>query len=261
MNSKFLTGYSILINDGMVVLFQRMIWFVTKSLLPVYIQNIIYSVYVSRKMSNQEGLVQHNIYSDKTNLDDISDIFGTDKGGIKSPVSWELHNYTPIYDLIFAGLSPERVLECGIGDYYEGGNENSDRNPGASLRMWREYFANVDIYAIDIDSSKLFKSDRIRTYEVDQTDPASIDSFLMEIGENLTFDIIIDDGLHTGEAAVTLFDRLYHRLIPGGYYVIEDLKLNHIQFFINFVNNSDYVYNLTLVNNTNDSLIILRKPL
>ena len=262
MKSKLSTAYSVLINDGFIVFVHRVAWFFVKLLFPSYIQNIVYSVYVRRKMSNLGISSYHNIYSGKTILDDISDTFGTDKGGEESPVTWDLHSYTPIYDLILTGLRPERVLECGIGDYYDANNdEESKRNPGASLRMWSEYFQDADIYGIDIDPAKLFKTDRIQTYEVDQTSPKSIDSFLKEIGSNLTFDIIIDDGLHTGEAAVILFDRLYERLSLGGYYIIEDLKLNQADIFVDFINGSNYTYNLTLINNTNDSLIILRKPL
>ena len=67
--------------------------------------------------------------------------------------------------------------------------------PGASLRMWRDYFYNANIYGADIDKGILFNEDRINTYFVDQLDSETIKSMWNNIGLK-DFDIIIDDGLH-----------------------------------------------------------------
>ena len=66
--------------------------------------------------------------------------------------------------------------------------------PGASLRMWKDYF-QYNIYGADIDRDILFNEERINTYYVDQLNTESIKSMWKDIGLN-DFDIIIDDGLH-----------------------------------------------------------------
>jgi hypothetical protein len=52
--------------------------------------------------------------------------------------------------------------------------------PGASLRVWRDFFPNAQVIGIDIDEKTMFKDERINTYVVDQTDVHSIRSFLNE---------------------------------------------------------------------------------
>ena len=46
--------------------------------------------------------------------------------------------------------------------------------PGASLKAYRDFFKNSEIYGADIDSQILFKDDRISTYYVDQTKERSL---------------------------------------------------------------------------------------
>ena len=45
----------------------------------------------------------------------------------------------------------------------------SEKKPGASLRVWNEYFKNATIYGADIDKSTLFEEKKIKTFYVDQT--------------------------------------------------------------------------------------------
>ena len=46
--------------------------------------------------------------------------------------------------------------------------------PGASLKVWKDYFVNAQIFGADIDRNILFKEDRIETYHVNQLDQESI---------------------------------------------------------------------------------------
>jgi hypothetical protein len=93
--------------------------------------------------------------------------------------------------------------------------------PGASLRVWRDYFPKSTIYGADIDSSTLFTEDRIFTGYMDQTNPESIKGFWEKY--DIYPNIIIDDGLHRFSAGVTLFENSFNRLTPGGVYIIEDV--------------------------------------
>jgi hypothetical protein len=115
-------------------------------------------------------------------------------------------------------------LEVGIGT----GNLNLPANmgigaqPGASLRVWREYFPNALIYGADIDSQIMFSEDRISTFLVDQLDEKSIQNAVSGFYPG-TFDLIVDDGLHTFKANTTFFKNSIHLLSERGVYIIEDV--------------------------------------
>lgn len=151
-----------------------------------------------------------------------------------------VHNYAPFYDFLFAPkrLRVKNLLECGIGSVrdIDGAMQwASDKyKPGASLRMWRDYFPNAEIVGLDYDEKSLFCEDRISAYLVDQTNPESIGEFKDKCDR--VFDIIIDDGLHTPFAGITLFNNMIDRLEKDGVYVIEDLQISdqlaYREFFI-----------------------------
>lgn len=162
-------------------------------------------------------------------LSELCDQYGSDKGSANSevkPYPWPPHTYTGIYSLIFGlnRFAVSKVLECGIGSNSEGQKSNMTKSgkPGASLRVWRDFFPKAEIYGIDIDQKTLFQESRIKTYEVDQTSARSINEFKAKI-LNIEFDIIIDDGLHEFLAGKKLFSNLYSILKNEGFYVIEDI--------------------------------------
>jgi hypothetical protein len=97
--------------------------------------------------------------------------------------------------------------------------------PGASLRGWRDYFPLAQIIGADIDRRLLFNKDKIATYYVDQTHNADI-AALWQALSSTSFDIMIDDGLHTCEANAVFMENSFHKLGPGGYYIIEDIILS-----------------------------------
>jgi hypothetical protein len=120
------------------------------------------------------------------------------------------------------------VFECGLGTNNPDlqGNMTVDGMPGASLRVWRDYFKNAQVYGADIDKDILFQENRIKTFYVDQLNAPSIETMWKEIGIQ-NFDIIIDDGLHTTDANINSFNKLK----KNGIYIIEDvhiLELNNI---------------------------------
>ena len=104
--------------------------------------------------------------------------------------------------------------------------------PGASLRMWKDYFPNANIYGADIDRDILFNEERINTYYVDQLNTESIKSMWKDIGLN-DFDIIIDDGLHEVNANLNFFFNSFDNLKKNGIYIIEDVKLYDISKLYN----------------------------
>ena len=153
----------------------------------------------------------------------LCELHGSDKGAITND---NLTNtYTDFYEMLFwqNRHTIKNVFECGIGrDNSEVKKvKGSNGFPGASLRVWRDYFPNAQIVGADILENVLFREERIETYCVDQTDPQSIANFLGKLDDR-EFNIIIDDGLHEYHAGITLFENMIHRLSADGVYIIED---------------------------------------
>ena len=149
------------------------------------------------------------------------------------------HSYTPVYDTLLSPLrkTTKSVLEIGIGnvplmkpivgEHYK---------PGASLRMWRDYFPNAQVIGCDIMRSVLFNDEeRIKTFFVDQSNTLSLLA-LMDAVKPITsqFDIIVDDGSHIEEHMSLSFRTLWKFIKPnGGIYIIEDVKRASIDSFVN----------------------------
>jgi|TARA_B110000261_G_scaffold150596_1_gene178270 hypothetical protein len=211
-------------------------------------------------------------YSNSNNiLCKLSQKHGSDKGWQlneyeKSPFKWKPHTFTTFYHSIFDFNrdNAKLVFECGIGTNKEGlkSSMGTYGKPGASLRMWRDYFYNANIYGADIDKGILFNEDRINTYFVDQLDSETIKSMWNNIGLK-DFDIIIDDGLHEVDANLNFFHNSFNKLKKNGIYVIEDVKLFDLNTFSNKLkdfNPEIIVLDTKGINDyINNNLVIIRK--
>jgi len=157
-----------------------------------------------------------------TELCKIAKLYGVDK--------LTGHSYTPEYHSLLNHLcdTPIKMLEIGIGnmelmkpytvDYYK---------PGASLRMWRDYFPSGEIFGCDIVPEVIFTEERIKTFLVDQSNSVSLLQLMMTIKgvSNVTeYDIILDDGSHIEEHMRLSFKTLWPYLKKGGIYIIEDIQ-------------------------------------
>lgn len=141
-------------------------------------------------------------------LTGLADFYGTDKGSIK-------HGYTAIYESLVHDLSFPLsrtsarlcITEIGVAC-------------GASLRMWADYLPNSTIFGYDIrpDCAKLcHDKDNIKIEIADLTraQPAN------------NSHLLIDDGSHISEDIVSAFMNCWPTILPGGYYVIEDLSCTY----------------------------------
>ena len=74
------------------------------------------------------------------------------------------HEYTKTYQNHFKKLKYKKIklLEIGVGGYRQ-----SDRG-GCSLRMWKRYFLNGQIYAIDIYDKSEQEENRIKIFKGSQ---------------------------------------------------------------------------------------------
>lgn len=151
-------------------------------------------------------------------LDQLMNQYGSDKAR---------NGYIPMYHSILKALRnrPCDLLEVGIGTMIPGVNSSMvgyslpGYAPGGSLRAWRDYFPMGTIVGVDVQPDTQFTEERIETYLADSGNKAQLDAVL---GDRM-FDVIIDDGLHYDETQVQTMKNLWHRVRPGGYYVIEDI--------------------------------------
>ena len=190
-------------------------------------------------------------------LDSLCDTHGSDKGGVagwENPYPWRTHTYTDVFSLLF---EPSReqfslIFECGIGsnNLDVPSNMGSSGVPGASLRVWRDFFPNAQIIGADVDQRVLFEEERISTYQVDQTDAKSIKDMWQRIGLS-GFQLMIDDGLHTFQAGKTLFLESIGHLAPNGTYIIEDVEHEDMVDYMDFFDGLGF----------RASFISLRRPL
>ncbi|MGO1118040.1 hypothetical protein ACTL6U_05025 [Rhodovibrionaceae bacterium A322] len=175
-------------------------------------------------------------------LNKLCDTYGTDKGETSSeghPYSWLSHTYTDVYQLLFqlSRRYVKSVIECGVGTNNPDltSSMGVDGKPGASLRMWQEYFPAARIIGLDIDKDILFQEDRIETYHCDQTDPDSIRAFIETAGIKAgSIDVIIDDGWHVFKAGSCFFANMIDLLAEDGFYIIEDVSAKDCERYFTF---------------------------
>lgn len=151
-------------------------------------------------------------------LDALMTKYGSDK---------TVNGYVPMYHSLFKNIRDESIdlLEVGIGTMIPGvpssmvGYSQPGYAPGGSLRAWRDYFTNGHIVGVDVQPDTQFTEERIQTVLADSSNRLMLDDVL----GNRVFDIIIDDGLHYDETQIATMENLWHRVRPGGYYIIEDM--------------------------------------
>ena len=202
-------------------------------------------------------------------LDNLADKYGSDKGGASTnrPFPWPPHTYTQVYARLFNHCreNVRNVFECGLGtsnpDLVSSMGERGQ--PGASLRIWRDYFPNAMIYGADIDTATLFEDERIVTGQMDQTDATSIRKFWDSFPE-VFFDLMVDDGLHTFEAGLTLFRNSSHRLSPNGIWAIEDVVAADAARLAREIRDDDWLVDVICLSRLrtdfgDNNLVVMRK--
>jgi hypothetical protein len=88
-----------------------------------------------------------------------------------------IHILTTIICYLFSRRQHiKKFFECGLGTNNPNllSSMGSMGKPGASLRVWRDYFLNAIIYGADIDKDILFAEEKIKTFYIDQLDSVAI---------------------------------------------------------------------------------------
>ena len=201
-----------------------------------------------------------NLNVDKK-LTELMNYHGSDKGGRTSE-----HNYSDFYSEIFLNNKNDikNFLEIGLGTNNISLQSNMGKNgiPLASLRAWRDYFPNANIYGADIDRKILKNENRIKTFYVDQTDPNTIFDLFSQIKVK-EFDVIIEDGLHEFSANICFFENSIKYLSKTGIYIIEDIYYKDYEKFINYFKKKEYNFSIINIyhskNISNNCLVIIKK--
>ena len=203
-------------------------------------------------------------------LSGLCDKYGSDKGELCSgghPYPWASHTYADFVERLFGHCRNEvrYVFECGLGtnDPNLVSSMGIHGKPGASLRVWRDYFPSAQIIGADIDKKILFDDERINTFYCDQTDLRSVAELWRQVKVD-KFDLMIDDGLHTFEAGKTLLEGSFHKLRSGGIYIIEDVALSSLVDFKKYFDQKEYVYEFVTLYRPevplgDNSLVVIRK--
>jgi len=127
----------------------------------------------------------------------------------------DLHNYTDTYEKLFAHLKESKInfLEIGICR-------------GGSIKLWRDYFTNANIFGADIVYSPVaketLKNENVTILIGDSSDKKS-EILTNHFGDE-SLDIIIDDGNHSFDYQFTTLQNFFPKLKKGGIYVIEDIE-------------------------------------
>lgn len=143
-------------------------------------------------------------------LKDLFNQFNCDKA--------KKHRYHEVYaaELDHLRELPFNLLEIGIFK-------------GDSIRAWLEFFPNATIYGIDtfqrVDpkSIDVLQHPRVKWLKGDSTNPGVAFTISKAWGDDIEFDVIIDDGLHTPEANGKTFTIFKSFLSANGMYFIEDV--------------------------------------
>ena len=224
--------------------------------------NYKYTVYFEKKDNSElSNLCKKHITNKGYNLSQLND------------VNFNLgyyQNYDDYYSEIFS-LNKSRiqnVFELGIGsrdidNQYNMNFLGEKYLPGASLKVWKDYFINANIIGGDIDKNILFSENRIKTSWVDQNNKESIIDMYKNFGVE-KFDIMIDDGCHRYNETINFFENSIDKLSSDGIYIIEDIAQSQRKNFLNYFKNTNYkvkVVNFHRPNNYlgSNCLITLRK--
>jgi hypothetical protein len=125
------------------------------------------------------------------------------------------HTYLEIYDKVLARFQhkPVKLLEIG-------------NNGGESIKLWDDYFDDVEITGIEINNIpqlvELNKRPNINIHlEVDAYVDSTLDAFKKS---GVKYDIIIDDGSHIPHHQCYALTRWIDLLTDDGVMVVEDIQ-------------------------------------
>jgi hypothetical protein len=150
--------------------------------------------------------------------------FGTDKSRT---------GLTSVYQILLASLPPHsNLLEIGIGTNNPRliSSMGKHGKPGASLLAYNNLINDCKIFGVDIDPDIIFNFSSIKTTVADQKSLPSLMSLPNKFGVD-SFDLIIDDGLHSPSANLNSLAFGLKHCRPGGLIWIEDIPHRSLEIW------------------------------
>lgn len=168
----------------------------------------------------------------RTELCQIGSKYDTDKSSQRLNANHHnhCHPYTCFYHSLFRNSRHLSLRICELGILY-----------GASLKMWRDYFHDVQLHAFEYNAEYIqrFKNiefenvpPHILPYlrpvlleEIDVTNRSNISQQFKNAG--VTYDLIIEDTTHQMDDQINVIMEATPYLNPGGILIVEDIFLKY----------------------------------
>ena len=198
--------------------------------LPTSLNCFLENLYSNSKI-HDDTLENPELFAEEKNITEISkelsDLFnkyGSDKSS--------KHDYHFFYAYFLRDKKEiKNIVEIGLGTNNVDVVSNMGINgkPGASLRAFKDFCPNANIYGGDIDERILFNEDRISTFFVNQTCQKSLNEFKKKLPNEI--DLFIDDGLHSPHANINTLAIAITLIKKGGWILIEDIGNDKLQIW------------------------------
>jgi hypothetical protein len=154
-----------------------------------------------------------------TELVELADHFQTDKG----TKIGHAHNYAAHYAFLFEQFRNHdfTMLEIGLqrGGVEAGASVDRVGSDVPSIRMWLDYFPKARIHGFDLSDFGHIRLDRFQFHRGDLGSIPDLDRLAAALPP---LKLIIDDGSHASFHQQLAFLKLFDKVQPGGFYVIED---------------------------------------
>jgi len=150
--------------------------------------------------------------------------FGSDKS---------VTGLTPVYQILLGSLpNHANLLEIGIGTNDPKLISSMGRHgkPGASLFAYNKLVGDCNIFGVDIDPNIIFSFGSIKTTVADQTSLQSLMNLPAKFDVD-SFDLIIDDGLHSPGANLNSLAFGLKYCAPGALIWIEDIPQRSLEIW------------------------------
>ena len=128
-----------------------------------------------------------------------------------SKIKIDGHGYSKFYEDYFKIIKNKKLNILEIGSFYG--------NASAALFF---YFQKANIFSADIFPDLFsYSSERIKNFYTDSSKETSIEKHIIKL--NQSFDIIIEDASHSFKDQIISLFMLFHKLNPGGIFIVEEL--------------------------------------
>ena len=144
------------------------------------------------------------------------------------------HDYSKFYEGYFKIIKNKKLNILEIGSFYG--------NASAALYF---YFQKANIFSADIFPDLFsYSSGRIKNFYVDSSEEISIEKHIIKLNQN--FDIIIEDASHSLKDQIISLFMLFHKLNPGGIFIVEELDFPDTRKDMNLKNEKPTLRNILI---------------